>query len=242
MITFEDIANNAEIRSLIKASGDVLTAMNYTEHGLRHASYVSNVAQRILFNLGYDERLAELARIAGYVHDVGNAVNRLNHGVSGAMLIYPIFREMGMSFEELSTIISAIGNHEEEIGTVIGEVSAAVIIADKSDAHRTRVKRNKFDKYDIHDRVNYAIKKNLVVIDGAERVISSKYYMDDTASVMDYLTIYLPRMVMSERAAKFLNCAFRLYINDVLINSPRQYTAEELKQIIIEEAEDDKKA
>lgn len=221
MITLEEVKNNKEVKALIKTSCDCLEAMNYTEHGIRHAGYVSSTAQRILKLLGYNERLQELAKIAGYIHDVGNAVNRKNHGVTGALLMYPILKEMGMPLADVNIITAAVGNHEEEIGTVISEVSAALIIADKSDAHRTRVRNRNFDKDDIHDRVNYAIKKNIVYVDKKAKVISSKFYMNTGSSVMEYFQIYLSRIVMSEHAAKFLGCQFRLYINDTLINSPR---------------------
>lgn len=220
MITLEDIKNNQEISMLLKASCDCLTAMSYTEHGLRHASYVSNTAYRILKEIGYDERLQELAKIAGYVHDVGNSVNRNNHGITGAILLYPIFVKMGMPLEDIGIVIAAIGNHEEEIGAIVNPVGAAVVIADKSDAHRTRVGRNDFDANDIHDRVNYAILKNSVFVDKGNKIISSKFYMNESSSVMDYFQIYLKRMIMSEKAARFLGCQFKLYINDVLINSP----------------------
>lgn len=235
MVTFSDIESNAEIMRLIEGSGSVLTAMNYTEHGIRHAKYVSKTAHKVLFKLGYDERICELAKIAGFTHDVGNSINRLNHGVTGATLLYPILKEMGMPLDDIHYVISAVGNHEEEIGTIINEVSAALVIADKSDAHRTRVRSRRIGKDDIHDRVNYAIKKNFLVVDGENKIISSKYYMDYSASVMDFLTIYLKRIVMSEKAAKYLDCTFRIYINDVLINSPVKYTAETIKKIKDEE-------
>lgn len=217
-VTFDDVYANREIRSLIEASNDVLSAMSYTEHGLRHAMNVSKTTYEILSKLEYDERTRELGRIAGYVHDIGNAVNRFNHGVTGGALLFPILRDMGMDIVEIGKILSAVGNHEEEIGAIISEISAALVIADKSDAHRTRVKKGSYDKQDIHDRVNYSIKKNILEIDPEKRLITSKYYMDSTSSVMEYLTIYLKRMTMSEHASSYLNCRFRLMINDSYIN------------------------
>ena len=224
MITLEDVKNNEEIKSLLKTSCDCLTAMNYTEHGLRHANYVSCTAYRILKEAGFDERMQELAKIAGYIHDVGNSINRNHHGISGALLVYPILIKIGIPYEDAGIIISAIGNHEEEIGSVVNPVCAALIIADKSDAHRTRVGRKDFDPKDIHDRVNYAILKNSVFVDNVNKIISSKFYMNESSSVMDYFQIYLKRMIMSEKAARFLGFQFRLYINDVLINSPEHFT------------------
>lgn len=221
MVTLSEIKKNKQIQSLIEGSSRVLSAMNYTEHGLRHAGYVSNTAFNILKKLGFDDRLCELAHIAGYIHDVGNCVNRNNHGVTSALLTYPILIEMGMDYEEACIITSAVGNHEEEIGYIINEVNAALVIADKSDAHRTRVHLNAYDKNDIHDRVNYSIKKNIVVVDSINKEIASKFYMDESSSVMEYFQIYLPRIQMSEKAANFLDCTFKLYVNDVLINSPK---------------------
>ncbi len=219
MVMLEDVRNNIEISELIKASAAVLEALNYTEHGERHATIVSTMAGKILNKLGYSEREAELARIAGYVHDVGNAINRKNHGITGALLIYPILEKLGMDYKEINIITSSVGNHEEEIGTTVNNVSAAVIIADKSDAPRTRVRRSNYDPKDIHDRVNFSIKKNFLEMDTANRTISSKFYMSEESSVMEFFQIYLSRIDMSEKAAKFLGCQFNLYINNVKINS-----------------------
>ena len=231
MVTYEDVRNNKEIQMLIDGSNHVLSAMNYTEHGLRHVGYVSRTAYMILDKLGYDAKTKELARIAGYVHDVGNMINRKDHGVTSALLIYPILKEMGMPLEDVCTVCSAIGNHEEEIGNVINEVAAAIVIADKSDAHRTRVKRLNERNDDIHDIVNYSIRKNIVLVDGEKKIISVKFYMDNSSSVMDYLKIFLPRMVMSEKAARFLGCEFRLYINDVIINTVKRMSAKQMEKV-----------
>ncbi|MGI6701403.1 MAG: HD domain-containing protein [Christensenellales bacterium] len=231
MITLDDIKNNEEISGLINTSCKCLEALNYTEHGLRHANIVSNMAGRILAALKYNSKDIELARIAGYVHDLGNAVNRKNHGVTGAVLLYPILKQMGMPYADINIILSAVGNHEEEIGTTVNQISAAVIIADKSDAHRTRVKKGKYDPDDIHDRVNYSIKKNFLVIDSKTRTISSKYYMTDASSVMEFFQIYLSRIDMSEKAAKYLNCTYNLYINDVRINSPKRLSPSKIAEI-----------
>lgn len=220
MITLEDVKKNPEVKALIKASSDALEAMQYTEHGLRHAGYVSATSCMILKNLGYDEHYQELAKIAGYVHDIGNAFNRKDHGVSSGILMYGILKDMGMPIKDVCEICSALGNHEEEIGWVVNPISAALVIADKSDAHRTRVSR--LNQRDIHDVVNFSIRKNIVLVDGEKKIISAKFYMDESSSVMDYLSIFLSRIIMSEKASQFLGCTFKLYINDVVINTPKQ--------------------
>lgn len=231
MITIADVCANDEIAHLIQTSGQVLRAMSYTEHGVRHANYVSRVAGSILSRLGYDNKTVELAKIAGYLHDVGNSVNRYNHGVTSATLVYPILLRMNMPIEDICVIISALGNHEEEIGAIVNDVGAALVVADKSDAHRTRVRLNDYNIDDIHDRVNLAIRKNFVHINGEKKEISSKFYMDDTSSVMEYFQIYLKRIQMSERASQYLGCSFKLYINDALINSPKTLTKTMLSKI-----------
>lgn len=218
MIRLEQIKENPEIIALINSSCECLRRMNYTEHGLRHASYVSMMTGYILEELGYDKNTIELGKIAGYIHDVGNSVNRHNHGITGAMIVYPILKDMKMPFDDINTITASIGNHEEEIGIPINAVSAALIIADKSDAHRTRVRRGDYDPKDIHDRVNYAINRNKIIINKDNMTISYKLWMEETASVMDYFNIYLSRILMCEQAATVLGCKYILYINDVLIN------------------------
>jgi metal-dependent HD superfamily phosphatase/phosphodiesterase len=231
MTYFEQVKQNEELRELIDASGRFLAAMDYTEHGLRHANYVSYTAGKILSELGYSDREVDLARIAGLLHDVGNVVNRHNHGCHSATLIYPILKAIGMPMQDITTILFAIGNHEEQIGTPVDPVSSALIIADKSDAHRTRVHRYKYNPGDIHDRVNISIKKNVVEVDREKRTISSKFYMDNRSSVMEFFEIYLSRIEMSERAAEKLNCEFNLYINDVLINSPKSISKKRLEGV-----------
>ena len=231
MVTYEDVRNNKEIQLMIGGANHVLSAMKYTEHGFRHVAYDSRTAYMILDKLGYDEKTKELAKIAGYVHDVGNMINRKDHGVTGAILIYPILKDMGMPLEDVCKICTAVGNHEEEIGNVVNEIAAALVIADKSDAHRTRVKRINERNDDIHDIVNYSIKKNIVLVDGEKRIISVKFYMDNSSSVMDYLKIFLPRIVMSEKAARFLGCEFRLYINNVIINTVKRMSRRQIDEV-----------
>jgi len=221
MVTLQDVRNNEEIKALINAANQVLAAIGYTEHGPRHVGYVGSAAASLLRDLGYPERTVELAAIAGLIHDVGNAVNRKNHGITGATLIYPILRDMGMLPSEVATVIAAVGNHEEQNGRPVSAVSAALIIADKSDAHRTRVRRGQFNPDDIHDRVNYSIKKNRVEVDREEKVIRYAMEMDDTSSVMEFFMIYLSRMEMCEKAADFLGCRFDIVINGMRVNNQR---------------------
>lgn len=230
----EAVKKDEEINGFIEASGEALKAMKYTEHGMRHACYVSSTAGKILRELGYGKDEVELAMIAGYVHDIGNAVNRCNHGLTSANLVYPMLKRLGMDFKSAGKVITAIGNHEEEIGSIVSVTTAALVIADKADAHRTRVLRDRFDADDIHDRVNFSIRKSFVQVDKDAKIISSKIYMDNSSSVMDYLKIYLKRIVMSEKAAHFLGCEFRLVINDVQINTPKKIGATKLEQIIKE--------
>jgi metal-dependent HD superfamily phosphatase/phosphodiesterase len=196
--------------------------MGYTDHGPRHVGYVSDTASRVLESLGYDRHTVELAAIAGWVHDVGNAINRHNHGANGAILLYPVLREMGMDIQDVVAIITAVGNHEEHNGFISSPVSAALAIGDKSDAHKSRVRGGKPDPTDIHDRVNFAIQQNKVSILPEEKIIRQELTMDDTSSVMEYLTIYLERIQMCEAAAGFLGQRFQLYINGTQVNNHKE--------------------
>lgn len=228
----QKVKQDEEVKALIASSGEALKAMNYTEHGLRHANYVSKTAGKVLAELQFDKKDVDLAIIAGYLHDIGNAINRTNHGTTSAILAYGILKRIGLPLADINRVISAIGNHEEQTGSIVNDLTAALVIADKSDAHRTRVLRENFDPNDIHDRVNFSIKKSYVSVDRENSAINSMIYMDSSSSVMDYLKIYLSRIVMSEKAAHFLNCSFNLYINDVLINSPKHIGAVQMKEIM----------
>ncbi|MFR6639985.1 MAG: phosphohydrolase [Christensenellales bacterium] len=217
-ITLEDVKSDADIRALIEATNHNLEVMGYTEHGLRHVGYISRTTANILRELGYDERTVELGAITGWIHDIGNAINRKNHGLTGAGLAFGLLKNSGMDMTEIATVMGAIGNHEEETGIPVSPVSAALIIADKSDAHRSRVRRDRYDLKDIHDRVNMSIKKNSLVVDAKHRVIRLVICMDETSALMEYLQIYLSRMILSEKAAAYLGCSFELVINGALIN------------------------
>lgn len=219
MITLQDIRQHEDIQAMIRAGNRYLEALGYTDHGPRHVSYVSRTAASILRALGYSQREVELAAIAGWVHDVGNSVNRHDHGPNGAVMLLPILRGMGMDMNDVMEIITAVGNHEEQSGFVSSAVSAALVLGDKSDAHKTRVRGGKPDPNDIHDRVNFSIQENRVEVDRRERVIRHELTMDDSSSVMEYLQIYHSRIVMCEQAARFLHCSFELVINGQVVNN-----------------------
>ena len=215
-ITFEDVKNDENIRVLVEQANHCLEMIGYTDHGPRHVGYVSRIAGEILEKLNMPKRRVELAKIAGWVHDIGNMINRKHHGLNGAVMLFPILCDLGMSVAEASEICSAVGSHEEETGSPVSDISAALIIADKVDAHRARVRLKKYDMNDIHDRVNYSIKATSLTV--LSNTISIKYNMDSIASPMDFLSIYLTRMQMCEQSADFLGCKFALYINNVKLN------------------------
>ena len=219
MITLQEIKQNESIKALVRAGNRYLEALGYTDHGPRHLGYVSRTASGILKSLGYSEREVELAAIAGWVHDVGNSVNRHDHGPNGAILLFPLLREIGMDIEDVMIIITAVGNHEEQSGTVSSAVSAALAIADKSDAHKSRVRNGRPDVGDIHDRGNFAMQENSVIVDRKHKIIRQELKMDESSSVLEYLSIYLPRILMCEKAAEFLGQHFELFINDRPVNN-----------------------
>jgi metal-dependent HD superfamily phosphatase/phosphodiesterase len=215
-ITIEDIKKSEKIKELVNHSNKCLEMIGYTDHGPRHVGYVSRIAGEILSKLNVPQRRVELAKIAGWVHDVGNLVNRKYHGLNGAVMLFPILCEMGMPVSEACDICAAVGSHEEETGNPISDVSAALIIADKVDAHRARVRVKKYDALDIHDRVNYSIQSTKLTV--GEDTISIDYEMNTSSSPLDFLTIYMTRMRMCEKSARFLGCNFGLYINGVKLN------------------------
>jgi len=222
VVSFEMIKNNPTIKQYILAANDALRVKGYTEHGVRHCSYVAKTAFNILKELGHDKRMCELAAIAGWTHDIGNGINRKWHGLTAANMMFTLLNEMGMPHNEIALIIGALGNHEDEIGVPISPVAAALIIADKSDSHRSRVRAYAFDLNDIHDRTNLSIKKNVLTICKSENRIRQMISMDDSGSVLEYLQIYLQRVLLTEQAAKFLDCHFELMINGVVINQRRK--------------------
>ena len=214
MITLKDVKENPEVEMLIQGAQKQLEALGYTEHGHRHISIVSKRAAEILKELGYDERTVELTEIAGYMHDIGNCVNRTDHAHSGAIMANQILKDMGMDMEERTQIMMAIGNHDEKTGTAISEISAALILADKSDAHRSRVTNINLSTFDIHDRVNYAVTDSKLILNKEERRILLDLQIDtNLCSVLNYFRIFMDRTMMSKYAAKYLNIWFELKIN-----------------------------
>ena len=219
MISLRDVQNHPIISQMIYSANEVLAKRGYTEHGPRHMGYVCKTAGDILAKLDYPARMVELARIAGWVHDVGNCINRTNHGLTGATLIVPILSGMGMPIDEVCAIASAVGNHEEQNGIPVSEISAALIIADKADAHRTRVRRGQYNPNEIHDRVNYSISHNWIEVEKDARIIHFGITMDSTSSYTDFLDIYMSRMRMCEDAAKLLGCKFQIDVNGAKMNN-----------------------
>lgn len=213
-ILVEDIKKLEMVKTFIETGNQHLGAMGFTEHSFRHAGLVANISANILERLGYPQRECELVAIAGYLHDIGNVVTRYNHGQSGAYLALQILRELGMPWEETALIMSAIGNHEEEYGQPVNNIAAALILADKSDVHRSRVRNRDVANFDIHDRVNYAAKHSFLRVEPGNRVISLELEIDtEISGVMEYFEIFLTRMVMCRRAAAALNSSFSLVIN-----------------------------
>lgn len=214
MITLEDIKKNKEIEELIMASQKQLNALGYTEHSLRHISIVSNRAGRILETLEYPEERIELARIAGYMHDIGNCVNRVDHAHSGAILAYQILKEMGMDVKRRTEIMMAIGNHDEQTGTAVSDISAALILADKSDVHRDRVVNTNMSTFDKHDKVNYAVTNaDFTINKETKKAILDLTIDTKICPVLDYFEIFMDRTMMSKYAAKYLNIWFEIIIN-----------------------------
>ena len=214
MITLKDVKENDEVEAFIQGSQKQLDGLGYTEHSHRHISIVSQRAGEILEKLGYPERTVELAKIAGYMHDIGNCVNRTDHAHSGAIIAYNILKDMGMPVEERIEIMMAIGNHDEKTGTAVSDISAALILADKSDVHRNRVTNKNLSTFDIHDRVNYAVTNSDLTLNAETRKIVLELKIDTKiCPVLDYFEIFMQRTMMSKSAAKYLKIWFELIIN-----------------------------
>lgn len=214
MTGLSEIKADPLVRTLIIKGNEHLGAMGYTDHGHLHISLVSGLAREILLQLGYDKRLAELAGIAGYMHDIGNVINRNGHSQSGAMMAMEILRRLDMDSREISIIGAAIGNHDEGSGHPVNPAAAALILADKSHVHRNRVRNPDVATFDIHDRVNYAVEYSLLNIDEEIKVITMELAIEtEICPVMEYFEIFLSRMLMCQRAANYLGCKFELVIN-----------------------------
>lgn len=216
MITYDDIRHNPDVRALIEAGNHALEVLGFTDHGYAHAGLTSKIAGDILETLEYPLRECELARIAGFMHDIGNAINRSNHAMSGALLAFDILRKLDMDIAEVTAIITAIGNHDEHTAAAVTPISAALILADKSDVRRSRVRTSPDSPaFDIHDRVNYAVvDASLTVARERKRITLCLRIDTGICAVMDYFEIFLTRMTLCRSAAAHLGLDFELIINE----------------------------
>lgn len=215
MMTYEQIKENPTIQTYIAQADKSLAALGYTEHSYAHVTRVAEMAGYILETLGYDEHTVEVAKIASYLHDIGNLVNRSEHSQSGAVMAFRILDNLGFDPQDIAVIVTAIGNHDEGTGIPVDEVAAALILADKSDVRRSRVRNQDIQTFDIHDRVNYSVTKSELKINEAHTLIKLKLTVDNRfGSVMDYFEIFMGRMLMCRKAAEKLGLQFKLMINE----------------------------
>ena len=215
MLTYEEITKSEAIKTYIIRADESLGALGYTEHSFAHVMHVAEMAGYILETLGHDERTVELAKIAGYLHDIGNLVNRKDHSQSGAVMAWSILNDMGCDPAEMATIVTAIGNHDEGTGVPVNAVAAAMILADKADVRRSRVRNQDPSTFDIHDRVNYSVRKSILKINEDKTLVKLKLTVDTKfGSVMDYFEIFMQRMVLCRKAAEKLGLQFKLIINE----------------------------
>ena len=213
-LTYKEIRKNEEINLLIKKGNDVLGVLGYTDHSKKHAAKVAVTAGKILKDLGYDKHQIELAKIAGYMHDIGNSINRNDHAHSGAILAFEILKSLGMPLADAMTVTTAIGHHDENTGAAVDVVSAALILADKTDVRRNRVRNPIIANFDAHDRVNYAVLSATVKVNTDKKQLQMDLELDDTmCTVMNYFEIFLQRMMMCQRAAEVLGLKFKLIAN-----------------------------
>ena len=214
-MTYQDIKNNDEINTYIRQADQSLSALGYTDHSFAHVTLVAEKAGYILSTLGYPDRTVELVMIAGYLHDIGNIVNRVEHSQSGAIIAFRILDHLGFPPDEIGQIVTAIGNHDEGTGVPVSELAAALILADKSDVRRNRVRNQDASAFDIHDRVNYSVTRSELKINEAHTLIKLKLSVDTHySSVMDYFEIFLQRMILCRKAAEKLGLQFKLMINE----------------------------
>ena len=213
-VTYKYIKNNPDVITYIKQADKALETIGFTEHSFAHVEKVATNASWLLESLGYSERECELARIAGFMHDIGNVINRIDHAQSGAVMAFRLLDRMNMPAEEIATIVSAIGNHDESTAQPINPVSAALIIADKCDVRRSRVRNTDFITFDIHDRVNYAVEKSELILSNDKSTLTLDIIIDtEISSVLEYFEIFLQRMLLCKRAAGFLKLSFRMTVN-----------------------------
>ena len=215
MLTYKEITKSEAIKTYIIRADESLGALGFTEHSFAHVMHVAEMAGYILKTLGHDERTVELAKIAGYLHDIGNLVNRKDQSQSGAVMAWSILNDMGCDPGEMATIVTAIGNHDEGTGVPVNAVAAAMILADKADVRRSRVRNKDFSTFDIHDRVNYSVKESALTINESKTLVTLKLTVDTAfGSVMDYFEIFMQRMILCRKAADRLGMQFKLVIND----------------------------
>ena len=215
MLTYEEITKSEAIKTYIVRADESLGALGFTEHSFAHVLHVAEKAGYILQTLGYDDRTVELAKIAGYLHDIGNLVNRKDHSQSGALMAWSILNDMGCDPAEVATIVTAIGNHDEGTGVPVNAVAAAMILADKADVRRSRVRNKDLSTFDIHDRVNYSVQKSSLKINGDHTLVTLTLTVDTAyGSVMDYFEIFMQRMILCRKAAEKLGLQFKLIINE----------------------------
>ena len=212
-ITYQDLKNNGAISTYIKKADESLIALGYTEHSFAHVTKVAELASEMLLTLGYSEQEAELAKMAGYLDDIGNVVNRVEHAQSGAVMAFRILDKMGADPEDIATIITAIGNHDESTAYPVNAVAAALILADKTDVRYTRVRNQDFSSFDIHDRVNYSVKESKVEVVKDSHITLDLIIETKMCTVMDYFEIFLNRMILCRKAAEKLGLNFQLVIN-----------------------------
>jgi hypothetical protein len=216
MVTLDRVRRDPKVRAFLEAANDQMNALGYTEHGFRHAGIVAETARDILESLGQDARTTELAAIAGYMHDIGNSINRNGHCETAGIMAFVLLNELGMPEHDVAVIMGAIGNHEEEIGAPTSAVAAALILADKSDVHHSRVQNRNPLTFDIHDRVNFSVQRSHLRVDVESKSINLELTTDEqSASVMEYFEIFLIRMLMCRRAADFFGYKFKLITNGV---------------------------
>ena len=219
MLTYNEVTQSEAIRTYITRADQSLAALGYTEHSFAHVMHVAETAKYILETLAFPARTVELAQIAGYLHDIGNLVNRVDHSQSGAVMAWSILNDMGCDPAEIATIftsiVTAIGNHDEGNGVPVNEVAAALILADKADVRRSRVRNTDIATFDIHDRVNYSVKKSQLKINEDRTLVKLKLTVDTKyGSVMDYFEIFMQRMILCRKAAERLGLQFKLMINE----------------------------
>jgi len=215
MLTYEQVSKSQTIRTYIIRADESLSALGFTEHSFSHVIHVARMAGDILKTMGFDDRTVELAKIAGYMHDIGNLVNRKDHSQSGAVMAWSILNDMGCEPSEIATIVTAIGNHDEGTGVPVNAVAAALILADKADVRRSRVRNKDISTFDIHDRVNYSVQKSELEINDEKTMVTLKLSVDTKyGSIMDYFEIFMGRMLLCRKAAEKLSLKFKLTIND----------------------------